>query len=63
MKTLFYIRNTKNDKNFDTIENKFFDSNWDPQYEDDKRLLEILIEDDAEKFENCVIEEIVVDED
>jgi len=62
MKTLFYIRNTKNDKNFDTQEMKFYDNNWEPTYEDDKQLLEQLIQNDPEKFENCVVEEIEIED-
>lgn len=58
MKTTYYIRNTKTDQNFDTIENKFFNSNWEPQPEEDKKSLESLIENDKERFDNCVIEEI-----
>jgi hypothetical protein len=62
MKTLFYIINTKNDKNFDTQEMKFYDKNWEPTYEDDKQWLEQLIENDPEKFENCVVEEIEIED-
>lgn len=61
MKALFYIRNTKNDKNFDTQEMKFYDNNWEPTYEEDKQWLEQLIENDPVKFENCVVEEIKIE--
>jgi hypothetical protein len=53
---LFVIRNTKTDENFDTNEMKFYGSNWEPEYTDDRLYLEILLERDPEKFENCIIE-------
>ena len=62
MKTLFYIINTKNDDNFDTQEMKFYDNNWEPTYEDDKQWLEQLIENDPEKFENCIVKEIEIED-
>lgn len=60
MKTakLFYIRNTKSDKNYDINEGKFFGSNWEPIYEEDKSYLQKLINNDPEKFKDCVIQEI-----
>lgn len=54
MKTTFYIWNTKNDKNFDTNEMKFYSNNWEPELED-KEYLETLISNNPDKFENCVI--------
>jgi hypothetical protein len=42
----YYIRNTKTDKNFDTVENKLYGSNWEPNYTDDVEELESLIEAD-----------------
>lgn len=62
MKTLFYIRNTKTDQNFDPIEMKFYGNNWEPQLEDDKQWLENIIEDDKEKFQDCIIEEVNLEE-
>ena len=61
MKTLFYIRNTKTDQNFDTIEMRFYSNNWEPMYEEDKQFLEGLIENDPQKFENCIIEKVEVE--
>lgn len=62
MKNLFYIRNTKTDQNFDTVENKFYGSNWEPTYEDDKEWLQGIIDEDPEKFENCVVETVEIEE-
>lgn len=62
MKKLFYIRNTKTDQNFDTNEMKFYDSNWDPTLEKDKAYLENLIKEDQEKFENCIVEEVSIED-
>lgn len=53
----FVIRNTKTDQTFDTNEMKFFGSNWEPEFTDDKVYLKSLIENDPLRFENCVIEE------
>lgn len=58
MKNLFYIRNTKTDENFDTIEMKFYGSNWEPVYEEDKEWLQSMINEDPERFEDCVIETV-----
>jgi len=60
MKTLFYIRNTKSDMNFDTMEMKFYTNNWEPVLEDDKDYLENLIEEEPERFEDCIIEEVEI---
>lgn len=62
MKNLFYIRNTKTDQNYDTLEKKFYGSNWEPNYEEDKEWLQVLIDSSPEKFENCVIETIVIED-
>jgi len=51
-----YIRNTKTDEAFDTQEMKFYGSNWEPTMETDKDYLQSLIDNDPEKFENCIIE-------
>ena len=56
MKNLFYIRNTKTDQSYDIFDEKFYDSNWTPNYEQDKKYLQYLIESYPEKFEDCVIE-------
>ena len=40
------------------IENKFFGSNWEPQLEDDKAYLQHFIDNDKEKFSDCIIEEV-----
>ena len=58
MKNLHYIRNTKTDESFDTMEMKFYPNNWEPELEEDKDYLQSLIDDEPEKFENCVIETI-----
>lgn len=50
----FYIWNTKTNANFDTNENKFYPSSWEPVLEE-KEYLESLIEADSEKFENCKV--------
>ena len=55
----FYILNTKTDANFDTNENKFYPSSWEPVL-DEKEYLETLISNDKEKFENCVIVDISI---
>ena len=55
----FYILNTKTDANFDTNENKFYPSSWEPVLEE-KEYLETLISNDKEKFENCVIVDISI---
>ena len=62
MKNLFYIRNTKTDQNFDTIEMKFYGSNWEPIYEEDKEWLQAMIDEDSEKFENCVVETVEIED-
>ena len=58
MKTLFYIQNTKTDQSYDTMEGKFYDNSWSPELEEDRGCLQHLIDQDPEKFENCVIEEV-----
>jgi len=55
MKKQFYIWNTKTDQNFDPIEMKFYNSNWEPELTDDKEWLESIMKNNPEKFENCVI--------
>ena len=41
---------------------KFYDNNWVPTYEDDKQWLEQLIKNDPKKFENCIVEEIEIED-
>lgn len=62
MKNLFYIRNTKTDESFDTIEMKFYPNNWEPEMEEDKNYLQSLIDEDPEKFENCVVETVEIED-
>lgn len=62
MKELFYIRNTKTDQNFDTIEMKFYDNNWEPQLEEDKDSLQEMINEDPETFKNCIVEIVKVED-
>ena len=56
MKKGHYILNTVTDQNFDTLEMKFYNNNWEPALEDDKNYLQSLIDSDSEKFANCIIE-------
>ena len=56
MKNLHYIRNEETDENFDTMEMKFYPNNWEPEMEEDKDYLQSLIDENPEKFENCIIE-------
>ena len=58
MKNLHYIRNTKTDENFDTMEMKFYPNNWEPEMEEDRDYLQSLIDDDPERFKDCIIETI-----
>jgi len=62
MKKLFYIRNTKNDQNFDTVEMRFYPSSWNPVLEYDNEYLQSLIDSDSIKFENCIVEEVEINE-
>jgi len=56
MKKGHYILNTVTDQNFDTLEMKFYNNNWEPALEEDKNYLQNLINSDSEKFANCIIE-------
>jgi len=56
MKDLHYIRNTKTDASFDTMEMKFYPNNWEPEMEEDRAYLQSLIDEDPEKFKDCIIE-------
>jgi len=53
---MYYIRNTKTDQNYDIYEDKFFESDWSPEYSVDKKHLKLLIKTYPEKFKDCVIE-------
>jgi hypothetical protein len=50
----YYIWNTKTDANFDTNENKFYPSSWEPVLEE-KDYLQSLIDAEPEKFKNCKV--------
>ena len=43
MKKAHYILNTKTDQSFDTMEMKFYNSNWEPEFKDDKNYLQLSI--------------------
>jgi ClpP class serine protease len=58
MKNLHYIRNTKTDESFDTMEMKFYPNTWEPEMEEDKDYLQSLIDENPEKFKDCEIETI-----
>jgi len=55
---LYYIKNIKTNKNYDTDWNHFFDENFDIDYTENKRELESLIKKNPERFKDCVIKEI-----
>lgn len=57
----FYILKTSTDQSWDEMEQKFYNSNWEPQTTDDKRSLEIAIEENTELFAGCRIEERTID--
>lgn len=61
MKKLYYILNTKTDQNFDTNEMKFYGNNWEPTYEEDKEWLQQMINKDPEKFNNCIVESVEIE--
>jgi len=58
MKKLHYIRNEETDENFDPMEMKFYPNNWEPEMEEDRDYLQSLIDDEPERFKDCVIETI-----
>jgi len=58
MKKLHYIRNEETDDNFDPIEMKFYANNWEPEMEEDRDYLQSLMDDDPERFKDCIIETI-----
>lgn len=56
VKTLYYILNKKTDESFDTMEMKFYSNSWEPVLEDDEDFLQSLIDEDPDKFKDCIIE-------
>ena len=58
MKKLHYIRNEETDDNFDPREMKFYPNNWEPEMEEDRDYLQSLMDDDPERFKDCIIETI-----
>ena len=58
MKNLHYIRNEETEENLDPIEMKFYPDNWEPEMEEDKDYLQSLIDENPEKFKDCIIETI-----
>ena len=50
----FYIWNTKTDESFDTNEMRFYSASWEVELEE-KDYLEIVMKNNSELFENCII--------
>lgn len=50
----FYIWNTKTDESFDTNEMRFYSASWEVELEE-KDYLEIVMKNNPELFENCII--------
>ena len=40
------------------MEMKFYPNNWEPEMEEDKDYLQSLIDENPEKFKDCIIETI-----
>ena len=53
---MYYILKTTTDQTFCPIENKFFDATWEP-IDEERHVLESIMQDDPERFENCKIVE------
>jgi hypothetical protein len=53
---MYYILNTRTEQTFCPIENKFFDATWEPM-DEDRHVLEAIINDEPQRFENCKIVE------
>ena len=51
---MHYILNTKTEQTFCVVENKFLDATWDP-IDEDRHILEAIMQDNPERFENCKI--------
>lgn len=58
MKKQYYIRNQKTDYSFDPLENKFYNPSWAIEYTDDKEWLQAFIDNEPERFDDCLIEEV-----
>ena len=58
MKKQYYIRNQKTDYFFDPLENKFYNPSWAIEYTDDKEWLQAFIDNEPERFDDCLIEEV-----
>ncbi len=43
---------------YDPLENKFFNSKWEPEYEEDKEVLQKMIDDNKDYFKGCIIIEV-----
>lgn len=54
--TMFYILKTTTEQTYCPIENNFFDATWEP-IDEDRHVLESIMQDDPERFENCKIVE------
>lgn len=57
-KTFFYIRNPKTDECFDTDEMIFRPDFCQPNLEEEKHGLQKLINEDPEKFKDCIIDTV-----
>jgi hypothetical protein len=55
-KQRFYILNTITNKNYDLIEDRFYDNNFEPQCTNDKLCLLNLIYSNRVKFKDCIVE-------
>jgi len=53
---MYYILKTTTEQTFCPIENNFFDATWEP-IDEDRHVLESIMQDDPERFENCKIVE------
>lgn len=59
---MYYILNQKTDENFCTIDNRFYSCSWSPTLNEDKDYLQSLITSDTEKFRNCIVFEVELNE-
>jgi len=53
---MHYILKTTTEQTFCPIENKFLDATWEP-IDEDRHILEAIIKEDPQRFENCKIVE------
>lgn len=58
-KEMYYIQNEETQKYYDTDDEKWYPDNWVPTL-DTKEYLEMLMDNNPEKFEGCTIEYIEV---